>query len=330
MRIHSLEKPSSDELKPLLVSCNFVPFKEYGVQEDLLVNYITNELSDLISRKGSVLVAEEQGKIIGLLSSEKSDWDSSHFGIDISRITHLYATGDYFESFNVKQKLISHLQTKCLSDLSLHVSMRVHKEDLSSIHALESKSFRLMDVLVTYFFDLRKQNRVKIETQTHVRSFKQEEIPQLAEISRMCFKDNPVATDRFHADPTLSSEKSGELYTKWLIDSCHDLSAAVLVAEVDGKIIGFNICTINKPLADELGIRLGTITLTAVIPSERNKLVATSMLNASLDWFADKVDIVETGGQVSNYAIQRAWTKTGFNIIRSQCTFHWAVLPESL
>ncbi len=330
MKIYSLEQSSSRELKPLITNYEYVTLKEYGVQEDLIVNHIINELSSIISRKGSVFVAVEQGKIIGLISLEKSDWDSNHFGIDIFKISHLYATGDYFESFNVKQKLISHLQTKCLSNLSLHISTRVYKEDLSSIHSLESKSFQMMDVLVTYLFDLRKQNRVKTENQTHVRPFKKEEIPQLAEIARICFEDNPNATDRFHADPTLPKEKSGELYVKWLIDSCNDLSANILVAEVDGKPVGFNISNLYKPLADESGIRVGAVTLTAVKSSERNKLAATSMLNASLDWFADKVDIVETGGQVSNYAIQRAWTKAGFHIARAQCTFRWSVLPESL
>jgi hypothetical protein len=72
------------------------------------------------------------------------------------------------------------------------------------------------------------------------------------------------------------------------------------------------------------------MTLTAVDSSARNKLVATSLLNVSLAWFADKVDVIETGGQVSNYAIQRAWNAIGLKIIRTQCTFHWSVLTESI
>jgi hypothetical protein len=330
MKIYPLENPSSRELKPLIANCKFITLKEYEIPEDLIVRYITNELSELIYRKGSIFVAEEQEKIMGLISLEKLNWDSKHFGIDIFKISHLYASGNYSESFNVKQKLISHLQTRCLTNLSLHISTRVYKEDLSSIHALENRSFQLMDVLMTYLFDFRKQNKVKIETQTHVRPFKKAEIPQLAEIARICFKDNPVATDRFHADPTLSKEKSDELYVKWLVSSCRDSSDQVFVAEVDGKPVGFNICKVHKPFNDISDIRLGIIALTAVKPSERNKHVATSMINTSLDWFADKADIVETGGQASNYPIQKTWAKTGFNVKRAQCSFTWSILPESV
>ena len=94
--------------------------------------------------------------------------------------------------------------------------------------------------------------------------------------------------------------------------------------------MAFNICNINDSLSDPIGLRVGTMALTAVDSSARNKLVALSLLNASLAWFADKVDVVETGGQVSNFAIQRAWNAVGLKITRSQCTFHWSVLTESL
>ena len=54
-----------------------------------------------------------------------------------------------------------------------------------------------------------------------------------------CFEDTAVATDRFHADPVLPKVKSSELYAKWLVNSCNDPSSEVLVAEIDGKPVGF-------------------------------------------------------------------------------------------
>jgi ribosomal protein S18 acetylase RimI-like enzyme len=187
-----------------------------------------------------------------------------------------------------------------------------------------------MDVLVTYLFDMQKHKRIDSDTGYHIREFKPDEIHELSEITLECFGNHIKVTDHFHADPTLPREKSDLLYVKWLIDSCNDANSVVLVAERDGKPVGFNVCRINDPLDERLGIRLGTMVLTAVKPSERRKLVASSMLNASLAWFAGKVDFVETGGQVSNYAVQSLWTKLGFKLIRSQCTFHWSVFPDSL
>lgn len=329
MLVRDLELRSVDELKPFIAKCDFLPFGGYVVGKDSIASYIVQELSDIISRGGSCLVAEEQGEIVGLISSERSDWDSSHFGVEISKIVHLLATGDYFGSFAIKQKLVSQLTAKSCKNLLLHISARVLKEDLASIHALESKCFRLMDVLVTYVFNMQKQKRTDLETGYRIRQFSHDEIHELSEITLECFGNHIKVTDHFHADPTLPREKSDLLYVKWLIDSCFDPDSVVLVAEKDGKPVGFNVCRINKPLNERLGIRLGTIALTAVKPSERRKFVATSMLNASLAWFADKVDFVETGGQVSNFAVQSLWTKLGFNMMRSQCTFHWSVFPDS-
>ena len=111
---------------------------------------------------------------------------------------------------------------------------------------------------------------------------------------------------------------------------CNDPLSEILVAEIEGKPVGFNICKIDNSLSDIIGLRVGTMALTAVDSSARNKLVATSLLNASMSWFTDKVDVIETGGQVSNFAIQRAWNAVGLKIVRSQCTFRWSVLTESL
>ncbi len=329
-KVSSFEQQSVDKLRSFIAKCDFIPFLEYGVKRDSIAKYLIEELQNVTYHGGLVLIAQEQEEIVGLISLERSAWDSEHFGTNISKIAHFLAHGCYLESLSIKKKLISSLLAQCQRRLLLHITARVYKEDLSSIHALESNAFRLMDVLVTYSFEFKKEKKIDKETQFRIRLFDSDDLPELEQIAKECFEHAPIATDRFHADPSLPKEKSGELYVRWLADSAKDASAKILVAEVDGKPIGFNICNVNKSLIEKLGLRLGTIALTAVKPSERGKLVAVSLLNASLSWFADKVDIVETGGQVSNYAIQRAWNKTGFKIVKSQCTFHWSVLPDTL
>ncbi|HLN89457.1 MAG TPA: GNAT family N-acetyltransferase [Candidatus Binatia bacterium] len=316
------------ELKPFLEECKFLPYAEYNVSRDLSANLVLNEISDIISKKGLCLVAREQSNVIGLISLEKLDWDTNHFGFPIAKISHLMSAGDNHQSFNVKRKLISATLERCYANLQLHVFARVNKEDLISIHALESQSFHLMDVLVTYSFDFRKQQRHTQLGLFQVKPYRPEEIHQLSELAKTCFANTAIATDRFHADPTLPKEKSDLLYVKWLTDSSKNIHSEILVVERDGQPIGFNVCNIGLLLTKQFGFRLGTIALTAVRPSERGRLVATSLLEGSLAWFEGKVDVVETGGQVSNYAVQRAWVRTGFKITRSQCTYHWSPTPE--
>ena len=326
MNICFLEHDHLDRLKPFIAQLNYLPFLEYGVGRDLIADYVIGELAEIVSSDGFVLVAEEAGEVVGLVDFKRLEWDSTHFGIETAKIDHLFASGDYFRSLYIKQKLISQLLMECHDRLVLHLSARVSKEDLSSIHALESKSFRLMDVLVTYSFYFKKQETREQVPAYPVRPFEQSDLPKLIEISLECFGQKPVATDRFHADPVLSKEKSDELYAKWLANLSKDPSNVLLVAEISGNPVGFNVCTYDKVVADKIHLRIGSMVLTAVKPSERNKHVGFSLLDATISWFRDKIDIIESGGQISNYAIQKAWIKLGFKPTKSQCTFHWSVL----
>jgi hypothetical protein len=330
LKILPLDTKAESTLSSFLAVSLFNPFAIYGVSKDIFVNYVLSDISDVLSKGGFVLVAKEDNEVVGLISLRRSEWDSKHFAIEISKIDHLIAAGDYLQSTNIKCRLIYSLLAMCCKELLLHVSARVNKEELSSIHALESKYFRLMDILVTYSIDLRKHPRIHIENQYNIRKSRPGEVLELERMAIECFEDTSHVTDRFHADPTLPKEKSSKLYAKWLASSFNDPFSEVLVAEIDGKPVGFNVCSINPSLSKISGLRVGTMTLTAVDSSARNKLVATSLLNVSLAWFADKVDVIETGGQVSNYAIQRAWNAIGLKIIRTQCTFHWSVLTESI
>jgi hypothetical protein len=312
-----------------LADALFNPFEIYDIDQSVFVKYIHSELLDSISKGGYVLVAKNNNQVVGLISLEQSEWDSEHFKTPISKINHLLALGTYFEQTNVKRRLISSLLAKCSRNLLLHVSARVNKEDLSSIHSLESRSFKLMDVLVTYSIDLRKTKPIGMDNRYSIRKFRPEEVSKLAEIAFESF-EKTLTTDRFHADPTLSKEKSSDLYSKWLENSCNDPYSEVIVAEIEGKTVGFNVCSINASLIYSIGLRIGTMSLTAVDSFYRKKRIAVSLLSASLNWFSGKVDVVDTGGQVSNYAIQRAWNTLGLKITRSQCTFHWSVLTEDL
>jgi GNAT superfamily N-acetyltransferase len=322
MELVMLDENSLGNLGNILDNYVFMPYSEYRIRHDLVVNFVVDKISDLLKRNACVLVAKDQGVIKGLVTLERLDWDSKHFGRDIAKIGYLLASGDYIESFSTKRTLLSQLHSKCSSDEVPHVFARVDKEDLSSIHALEGRGYRLMDVLVTYSFDLKKRDRVPPETLHTIRPVEKAELPKLVEIALECFRDNPVATDRFHADPTLPQGKSDDLYVKWLTEYFKESHGKILVAEMEGEPVGFNICYVDHLLEEKLGLKLGKMVLTAVKSSARGKLVAVSLLNAALTWFADKVEFVETGGQVSNYAIQRAWSRAGFKIIRSQCTFH--------
>jgi hypothetical protein len=174
LEIFSIDTATENNLGSFLADFLPNPLTIYGVSNELFIKHALSELSDCISTGGFILVAKEEGKVVGLIALKRSEWDTKHFDIEISKIDQLLASGNYSESTNIKQRLVSSLLAKCSKELLLHVSARVNKEDLSSIHALESKNFRLMDILVTYSVDLRKHPRTKINNQYCIRAIRKD------------------------------------------------------------------------------------------------------------------------------------------------------------
>ena len=319
-----LERDSLKRLQPLIASYQFNDYRQYQTEKALLDGYILDGIDNLLSNRNNfALAAEEKGVVVGLAAVERLDWDTKYFGMPMARITHLMVGKEHPHPFELKRELISRILSECHQEKIHHLTARVPKEDTSSIHALESKGFRLMDVIVTAAVDFRRRTTAQIEQQWTVRQFNSDDMPKLVDIAIEAFKEHRIANQRFHADPWLPKEKSENLYVQWLINASKGLADTILVAEMNGSPVGFSACRVERQLGEKIGVRIGVIFLTAVKPSVRRRGVHTSMLYAALDWFSDKVDFVEIGAEVSNYAAQSGWKKPGFKIVRAQCTFHW-------
>jgi ribosomal protein S18 acetylase RimI-like enzyme len=177
-----------------------------------------------------------------------------------------------------------------------------------------------MDTLVTYYFDFKNEISEFKET-CKIEPFKNE-LPELRNIARASFSKAKVATDHFHADHKLNEKKSDELYEKWIENATNDKDSVVLVAKIDNRTVGFTTGKINYAMNKYSNKKIGSLILSAVDPEYRQAQVYTSLIQAFLRWFSDKVDIVDLGTHVANYSVQRAWSRLGFRIVRSQHTWH--------
>ena len=309
-------------LQPLIADFRFKPYQEYEICSERIIRFVRDEiLSCLSSRSGIVLICREKGRIVGFVSENRSDWDSQHFEIRMARIEYLAATGDYSKSLKVKRALLSGLVTENLSRDIHHLTCAFHTEDLSSIQAAESCGFRTMDTKVFYGIDFGRKPLVEFKATCNVREFRSNDLPKLIDIARESFKDGRIATDRFHADPSLSKEKSNELYVKWLVNSVNGFANIVLVAETEGTIVGYITCKIFDALNQRLGKKFGSMVISAVSPHARQRGIYTSLFGSGLQWLSQRVEVVEIGTQVGNYVVQGIWPKFGFALRRSENSF---------
>ena len=86
----------------------------------------------------------------------------------------------------------------------------------------------------------------------------------------------------------------------------------VLVAELDGRVIGF--------LAYELNLQdgVGDVALLAVHPDHQNRGIGTDLNNAALVKMVEggmKMARVETGGDPSHAAARRCYEKAGYTAL---------------
>jgi RimJ/RimL family protein N-acetyltransferase len=319
LKIHvaSKEEILLNHAGDIIAANKFLPYSEYGIPIDHLVNYVIGDIQDSFGKDSFVLLAEENKRVVGILVAGKLEWDTKHFGIDVANIKYLFTSGDYYERKEHTKKLLQHFAE--ISKFKLTIA-KSHTEDTSLIHALEDQSYQLMDTLVTYYFDYK--NKISNFQETCKIEPLKNEASELIKIAKISFSGTKMATDHFHADHRLDETKSNTLYEKWIEEASNDKDSVVLVATIDNHPVGFTTGKINYKLNSYSNKKIGSMILSAVDPEYRQAQIYTSMIQAGLRWFSDKVDIVDLGTHIANYSVQRAWSKLGFRIARSQHTWH--------
>jgi len=191
---------------------------------------------------------------------------------------------------------------------------RCRTEELAAAQALERAGARLMDTLVYYVRVIVKgelpENTCKVVIRP-VRPGEDEAVRRVAAESFRGYRGH------YHADPRLDPAKCDEAYQSWAQRSClsRDVAGEVLVAD-DGAVAGFATLRLNEPAEGE-GV------LFAVAPRVQGAGVYKAFMLEGMRWCrfqGAKRMVVST--QVTNLAVQKVWTRLGFEPSHSYYTFH--------
>ena len=119
----------------------------------------------------------------------------------------------------------------------------------------------------------------------------------------------------FHTqnDPIFTLKASGhELYADWFIEQIGNDSACPLIAEADGKIVGFCLSFIRKYPATWLYETYGEINDISVTRDYRRKGIGTKLVDKSIEWLKSKgVKRSEVKIATSNEISTKFWRKIG-------------------
>lgn len=237
-----------------------------------------------------------------MVAAKLSKLDTDRWSVVTAKVDGLTSEG-----------LTSILQQCRASAVELLIA-RCPATDLAAAQAMERDGFQLMDTLVYFARSLGSGTQVDAGP-VPVRPVRPGEEAAVREIAAHAFQGYG---GHYHADPRLDRGRCDEVYTDWAYRSClsKDVADEVLVADLDGRVVAFATMRLNSDEEGE-GVLFG------VSPAAQGRGIYRTLMIRGMEWCAARGRtrmVVST--QVTNVAVQKVWTRLGFEPSRAYYTFH--------
>jgi len=216
----------------------------------------------------------------------------------------------------VAQSLLDHaLQDAATSGVHF-ILCKTYTNDLTTIHALESRGFLLMDTILDCYYDYR---RVPFEslpspvlakgvTLRFATSFDRDELVTLA---GQTFLEH---FGRFHSDERIGQQIATQVYEQWIRSSLDGYADWIHLAVVTGKIVGFSIWKRPSTAASQLKVRVGHYSIAGIHPAYHGQGLFTALTYAGMQSLHGIADIIEGPTHVNNYGVQLVYSKLGWRV----------------
>lgn len=257
-------------------------------------------------------IAKRKGQCLGIVLLKKRDFDSTHFKKKVGSLEIFCSLGNrYSENRLIKDLLLKELTAQL--ETFDYLTCRVPAEDIVAANALEHYGFEILSGMLSFQFSFRGNGLPKRET-ARITPCYPNEVSSLATIAGQAF-----IHDRFHQDYKLSDKHCDSLHEKWVTNCCvNGLADVVLVSRQDGDPSGFIACR----LAGELNkVRFGEIVLVSVAPNLHGQGIGGNLIQAALEWFQKRTDIVFVRTESTNYSSVKMYLNAGFSLIESSNYF---------
>ncbi|MBI4389683.1 MAG: GNAT family N-acetyltransferase [Nitrospinae bacterium] len=261
----------------------------------------------------------EPGKLVGFASWNDSPWDSRNIGRQTARLNFLIANGDSFETQATHaDRLYRSLETEFRENSYRYVFSRVNASDLPAVCVLQRNGYHAVDGLLTLSYSVKRAPAIHDGGfGMTVRKPLHEDMTAVKQIASTSF-----VYDRFHSDPEIHDSAADQLHANWIEDSfAKNADDRVLIAEKDGKVLGFISYSVSEKCDRELGLRILNIILLASHRESRNKNVAKALTLKVLELARqDHFDFVHVGTQLRNIKATNLYLKLGFQLVDTSYT----------
>ena len=321
--VQSVDINNDDRLFSFLTQIPDLPYAAYGADPlDSVKASISLFKKRLSSPKSEALGLEDKNRrLLGVGAYGLLGFDSKHFKAPMGCIDPI------FISRQANEAGIRKLFKTCIKNLDAlrcgHAYMRIPTGDLRYCRIAFSSGFYLADTSIEYILDFRKKPflpSITPDKRIKIRMAGKEDNKELLSLTRRIFCNY---IGRFHQDNWFDQKSAAELYVKWMKNSlAGELATNILVAELNGKLVGFITLKIESELEQIIKIRLGEGALVGVDPKARGQGIHLLMMKDAIRWFSHRVDILKMVTLANNFPPQNIWTQLGFKISSSFHTLH--------
>ena len=224
----------------------------------------------------------------------KDDWLTSILGKDV---------------FQLNLVSISNLNFSELPGASSLVVAKLPTDAMQECISLQKSHFYLVDT------NIQLQRLVGIGenfySSENVRFAEHSDEESIAKIAESSFK-----YDRFHTDPAIANERAAKIKSEWTRNFFKGKRGNSMIVAVEGDAISGFLQILNSN--DDSII----IDLIAVNGSQRQKGIATKMIQFAIENCGMEGGNIKVGTQLSNTPSLSLYLKMGFRIISTQHIFH--------
>jgi len=313
--IRDLTERDSDDCHSLLAVYRYPALADLRVvRRDIIERLCADSVWNATQESASVALGRwSKDRLKGFIVFRKIEFDTRLFGFPCYALAHFQVSDD--SDFVTRDRLLKAALDRLARKGTRLVSARTNALETSAMLAVQRSRFVYMDTTMRYAFDLGP-SPPPIQSTVLLREARDEDQDSLTEIAAT------YTENRFHYDPKIPRDKADEMYRLWIRNSLRGDADWIVVAELDGKPVGFTTNKNHPELITDRGGWVGEMVFSAVSPQARGRDVYTSMIHAGLLHFHGAADLVYLGCLASNVAVQRAWQRLGFRVTSAACSFH--------
>ena len=282
-----------------------------------LPQFIAERVRRALGQEWSLgLVASVNDEQIGLMGAYRATWDSDKLGVSMAKADILVDAGHPSSPLVVVEFLRAF--DGWATELRVrHVAIRLNFEDIVVRVKVENMGFHIVDALLVQKLELTSPVP-KSERMVSCRSGALEDAAAFEEDVAALYADS-----RYHVDGGFELQRLRNLYALWLRTAFASEADRILVAELDGRPVGFITCYIEQEYTTCTDLKLGFIGLLGVLPSAQGRKVGKSLIQGAVEWFdAQGIQVVTVATQITNYAGLSTYQSSGFRPLTALATYH--------